>query len=964
MLTFDSHDNLYFVDGNRIRAVTSSGLITTVVGNGDGGTGEDGLATAVALGSVAGLAVASTGDIYYSEYVGISGVPRLRWVSSTTGLVTTIASSLPFGSFSGCSALSPTLDAAEFSSVKWLAVDSADNLYAVVSCADGFYSATDRVLKITPAGVSSVFAGGGVALPGDAGPATSARLDGITNLRVGPMDTVYFLHPGPDGLALVLRSVVQAGTLATLTSSGGPIGCAFTDGMVVSDGLCPLDFVVSSSGSLYLRGYDSNPAHWQGWLGVVSGGTVDLLSSPGNPSDGEVATEVHLPRLTALAAQSDGTLFYASATFAYVRSIAPTGGELGTKAGDGTSGARAYGVPAIATSTGRTTYLHADRFGRLFLLDTSFNRVDEVTQSGTMVHFAGDGTYGNGPDGGQASATAILPVGVSTDNVGNVYILGRQDGGPGGSVVRKVAGDGVISTVYSQVGTYLIDLAWSPDGGIFLSEATSEARLLKLNPATGITTPVEIPGYFGGHIAVDAAGSVFLTDGYSVLKRATDGTVTTIDTVAESPKLALPNGEAPSLALDGGGNLYVAGLETILKYPGVGAVDTSGPRITGTVTDQNTGLPLTPSFGWQYGVVGVYTPAGALVATASVNSDGSFGIDVEPGSYVIGASDSPSTMGSKYVPEYWDDASSLGAATVVVVSPADVSGINIDLLPKSPISGQVTDATTGLPIRCTVDFEIDVRALDGTPALVSWQCSAGTYTAWVAPGSYKIQFIGNGDYQSEYFNDQLTFATAGIVAIGAGSNVSNVNATLAKRPASGLLRVTTSPAVASRVSLDGVVRSDWGLNWLTVPAGAHEVCFSDVPGFTTPPCEAVTVNEGSTTVVNGAFGQLGLLKVDVAPAGLASTVFVDGQWRDEYGYYSFIEPGEHQVCWGDVPGFQAPACGTVTVSGGSQATIVGTFTASASPSVGPAPALGASGFLRVSSSPAVPSRIVVDGVAR
>ncbi|MCX6521143.1 MAG: heme peroxidase [Actinobacteria bacterium] len=180
----------------------------------------------------------------------------------------------------------------------------------------------------------------------------------------------------------------------------------------------------------------------------------------------------------------------------------------------------------------------------------------------------------------------------------------------------------------------------------------------------------------------------------------------------------------------------------------------------------------------------------------------------------------------------------------------------------------------------------------------------------------------------------------------------------------GLLRVTSSPAVPTRITVDGIVRHDWGLDWLTVSAGSHEVCFSDVVGFTTPACQTVTVTINQTTVVEGVFAPLGLLQANVAPAGLATTIFVDGEERDEYGYYAFMEPGSHQVCWGDVPGYQAPACETVNVTANNTTTVTGTFTPSVSPTPGPAPSLGTTGFLRVTTNPAVPSRIVVDGVAR
>ena len=183
-------------------------------------------------------------------------------------------------------------------------------------------------------------------------------------------------------------------------------------------------------------------------------------------------------------------------------------------------------------------------------------------------------------------------------------------------------------------------------------------------------------------------------------------------------------------------------------------------------------------------------------------------------------------------------------------------------------------------------------------------------------------------------------------------------------PVTGLLRVTSSPAVPTRISVDGVVRHDWGLDWVSVPVGTREVCFSDVVGFATPACRTVTVSVGQTTVVEGVFTAQGLLQVGVAPAGLPTTVFVDGEARDEYGYFAFMEPGERVVCWGDVPGHQAPACQTVTVTAGTSTTVTGEFTPSESPTPGPAPSLGDTGQLRVTTSPAVPARIVVDGVAR
>lgn len=186
----------------------------------------------------------------------------------------------------------------------------------------------------------------------------------------------------------------------------------------------------------------------------------------------------------------------------------------------------------------------------------------------------------------------------------------------------------------------------------------------------------------------------------------------------------------------------------------------------------------------------------------------------------------------------------------------------------------------------------------------------------------------------------------------------------AQTASDGLLSVTTSPAVPARIIVDDVPRSDWGVGPLPISSGEHEVCFSDVPGFVAPDCATVSVADGETVALQGEFEALGLLKIGIEPVGLPATVFVDGTPRDAFGSYAYSEPGTHEVCWGDVEGHQAPDCTEVDVTAGEETAVTGTFTATSAPTPGDAPDLGATGFLRVTTDPALPSRIVVDDVAR
>ncbi len=572
-LTFDASNNLYFKDDARIRKVTPLGVITTIAGNGTsgaplGGNGDAGPATAAALGNVADIATDGLGNVYFTESAFfISGLVRKI---SSSGILSNVVGSTTFNGLAPilCSNLTPSATGALFNSVGALTTDSSNNVYATIVC--GPSPTESRVLKITPAGVSSVFAGGGVGAPIDANAATSASFSSITNLSRGPADDIYLTN----GITGQLLKVNQAGVMSLITSA--PVTCLIADGTTAAN-LCVTEFATLASGQVYViatNGFGNNV------LGLLSAGIFALLSASLPVADGAVATHVPMPTMSALAAQPDGTLFYAAGAFANVRSITPAG-NLGTKAGNGTIATTTYGGAATATSVYGIYGMHVDSAGNLYLVNRLAPGVDKVAANGTLQHFAGDGTFGNGPDGGQAASTPINPVAVTSDAGGNVFIAGRSTvtcGVPPNTnvcffnVVRKVDNLGAISTVYSAPGGLLADLAMAPGGSIVLSEATTAAQLLRLDPGTQTTTPISFPGYSGsGHVVVDPAGSIFVSDLSSILKMTPDGTISTIDSLGAN--LGVQAQLPPSLAIDGEGNLYATGAERILKYPGVAAPD-------------------------------------------------------------------------------------------------------------------------------------------------------------------------------------------------------------------------------------------------------------------------------------------------------------------------------------------------------------------------------------------------------
>ena len=190
------------------------------------------------------------------------------------------------------------------------------------------------------------------------------------------------------------------------------------------------------------------------------------------------------------------------------------------------------------------------------------------------------------------------------------------------------------------------------------------------------------------------------------------------------------------------------------------------------------------------------------------------------------------------------------------------------------------------------------------------------------------------------------------------TSTTTTSTTVAPGASPGLLRVVTSPAVGSQIVVDGVARDTWGLNWLKLPPGSYAVSFTDMEGFSTPSEETATVAEGVTTEVTGVFSQRGLLRVVTSPA-VPATISVDGVPRNDWGMWTDLDPGSYEVCFGDVADYTTPVCETVTIAAGDTAVVTGTYVANPG-AVGPV----GHGMLRVTTSPALPSQILIDGVAR
>jgi len=174
------------------------------------------------------------------------------------------------------------------------------------------------------------------------------------------------------------------------------------------------------------------------------------------------------------------------------------------------------------------------------------------------------------------------------------------------------------------------------------------------------------------------------------------------------------------------------------------------------------------------------------------------------------------------------------------------------------------------------------------------------------------------------------------------TSITTIKGLLLNAPGIGRLRVQTIPPVPTRISLDGIVRNSWGLDWVRLPAKEYKLSFSDVAYHQTPDevvvtiwpdnitmtiplTEPIPVYPGKTTEVKAFFYNLGSLRIETSPP-LPVTIYVNGTEMNEWGVWVDIEPGNYTVSFESYPGYNTPPPVTVTVERGKLTHVIGNYT--------------------------------------
>ena len=240
----DTSGNIYFADAynNRIRKITiSTGIITTVAGNGvPGSSGDGGPATNAKLNEPSGLCIDKTGNIYIADYLN----NKVRKVDILTGEIFTIAGTGMVG-YSGNGG--PATNA-QFNGPVKIFIDSTDNIYI----SDQWNSVVRKISALSK-NITTIAGNGNVGYSGDNGLAINAKLNQPGGLFLDINNNMYVAEYGNG----VIRKLDGATGILSTVAGTGICGFSGDGGPATNAKLFPGGLVFDAAGIMYIADYQN-----------------------------------------------------------------------------------------------------------------------------------------------------------------------------------------------------------------------------------------------------------------------------------------------------------------------------------------------------------------------------------------------------------------------------------------------------------------------------------------------------------------------------------------------------------------------------------------------------------------------------------------------------------------------------------------------------------------------------------
>ena len=265
------------------------------------------------------------------------------------------------------------------------------------------------------------------------------------------------------------------------------------------------------------------------------------------------------------------TIYFGNANS--VRKI-DSSGIITTIAGTATNGFFGDGGPAINALFYVVGDVKVDHLGNIYIADGGNNRVRKISTSGIITTIAGNGTPGNGGDGGLATIATIQgPSELAIDSFNNVYTtsafaLRKIDAITG--IITTVAGNGVsgggipiIGNALTQALSFYAGLVVDSSGHIW---ASTGAYIIKIKIVpTPIITRIILAPVGVGALAIDSSDNIYFTLpataqigkvvalSYTIIAGSTPG-------YFDGPGLSAKFVDPLNITSDSLGNLYIGDL--------------------------------------------------------------------------------------------------------------------------------------------------------------------------------------------------------------------------------------------------------------------------------------------------------------------------------------------------------------------------------------------------------------------
>jgi trimeric autotransporter adhesin len=278
-ISIDKNGNLYICDSynNRIRKVDTSGIITTVAGNGNYGySGDGGQATDAKIWGPTTLFIDDDRSIFFAD----SGNDRIRKVG-TDGIISTIAGT----GVAGYNGDNIAATAAMLNSPTGIARDKNGHIYICDN-------ANKRIRKIDNAGIITTVVGIGTSgYSGDNGPATDAKIIAPMAIIFDNGNNMYFI----DMNVYTIRKVSSSGIITTIAGTPYSFGFSGDGGPATT---CKMNgpncLAFDNGGGIYVADFGNKRVRYINNVVAVSESPLvaaDLQLFP-NPSDGHFAIKV------------------------------------------------------------------------------------------------------------------------------------------------------------------------------------------------------------------------------------------------------------------------------------------------------------------------------------------------------------------------------------------------------------------------------------------------------------------------------------------------------------------------------------------------------------------------------------------------------------------------------------------------------------------------------------------------